>query len=279
MNQIRERIMYHKMRRLAATHPFLCRKHGLLALREVKALLKGREIPDGSEVLRRARIELGMAEPAANSVALRRQTRFSGPWLPARLRRRAIGLAVVLAMLGFFTLTKPGIALAKNIQDIIVRILDGTLLVHNDGAQSGWLIPIDFSALPADLESPEAVAQATGRQILVPDEGDELLWFDAHVVEETALVVRSAYVRSDGKQYTMAQTLHNDQSLWGTGNSTVGGVRTVELGIGVTAYLSAMEDGTAYAEAFGAGYSVNLSSSELSADELLETMQRIRLIG
>ena len=40
-----------------------------------------------------------------------------------------------------------------------------------------------------------------------------------------------------------------------------------------------MEDGTAYAEAFGAGYSVNLSSRELSADELLETMQRIRLIG
>ena len=59
----------------------------------------------------------------------------------------------------------------------------------------------------------------------------------------------------------------------------MGGVRTVELDIGVTAYLSAMEDGTAYAEAFGAGYSVNLSSRELSADELLETMQRIRLIG
>lgn len=279
MNQIREQIIWHKMRRLASTHPFFCRKHGLLSMREAKSLLRGREIPDGSEVLRQARTELGIPEPATNSDELRQQTNFAGLWLPVRLRRWAIGLAVFLAVLGFFTMTKPGIAFAKSIQDMIVRILDGSLLAYNVGTQSGGLVPIDFAALPAEFESPEAVVEATGRQIIVPDEGDELLWFDAHVVEETSLVVRSAYVRSDGKQYTMAQTLHNDQSLWGTGNSTVGGVRTVELGIGVTAYLSAMEDGTAYAEAFGAGYSVNLSSRELSADELLETMQRIRLIG
>ena len=91
--------------------------------------------------------------------------------------------------------------------------------------------------------------------------------------------MRSVYVRADGKQYTVLQCLNNDLSLWGTGNSTVGGVRTVELDIGVTVYLSTMEDGTVYAEAFGSGYTVNLSSTELSADELLETVQGIQLIG
>lgn len=279
MDQIRKQIIWHKMRRLAAEHPFFCRKHGLLSMREAKSLLRGREIPDGSEVLRQARIELGIPEPATNSDELRRQTHFAGPWLPVRLRRWAIGLAVFLAVLGFFTMTKPGIAFAKSIQDIIVRILDGSLLAYNDGPQSGGLVPMDFTALPAELESPEAVAEATGRQIIVPDEGDELLWFETHVVGETMLVMRSAYVRADGKQYTVVQSLNNDLSLWGTGNSTAGGIRTVKLDIGVTAYLSTMEDGTVYAEAFGSGYTVNLSSTELSADELLETVQGIQLIG
>lgn len=279
MNQIREQIIWHKMRRLAATHPFFCRKQGLLSMREAKSLLRGREIPDGSEVLRQARTELGIPEPATNSDELRRQTHFAGLWLPVRLRRWAIGLAVFLAVLGFFTMTKPGIAFAKSIQDIIVRILDGSLLAYNDGPQSGGLVPMDFTALPAELESPEAVAEATGRQIIVPDEGDELLWFETHVAGETMLVMRSAYVRADGKQYTVVQSLNNDLSLWGTGNSTAGGIRTVKLDIGVTAYLSTMEDGTVYAEAFGSGYTVNLSSTELSADELLETVQGIQLIG
>lgn len=116
-------------------------------------MLKDREIPDGSEVLRQTRIELGIPEPATNSDKLRRQTHFAGPWLPVRLRRWAIGLAVFLAVLGFFTMTKPGIAFAKSIQDIIVRILDGSLLAYNDGPQSGGLVPMDFTALPAELES------------------------------------------------------------------------------------------------------------------------------
>ena len=78
MNQIRKQIIWHKMRRLAATHPFFCRKHGLLSMREAKSLLRGREIPDGIEVLRQARIELGIPEPATNSDKPWQRTRFAG---------------------------------------------------------------------------------------------------------------------------------------------------------------------------------------------------------
>lgn len=78
MNQIHEQIIWHKMRRLAAEHPFFCRKHGLLSLSEAKALLKDREIPDGSEVLRQTRIELGIPEPATNSDKPWQRTHFAG---------------------------------------------------------------------------------------------------------------------------------------------------------------------------------------------------------
>ncbi len=67
MRRIREQVIWYRTRRLAAAHPFFHRKNGLLSMREAKALLQGREIPDGHEVLRQARIELSIPELVSNA--------------------------------------------------------------------------------------------------------------------------------------------------------------------------------------------------------------------
>lgn len=67
MSKISEKIIWYRTKRLAAAHPFFQRKNGLLSMREAKALLQGREIPDGHAVLRQARIELGIPEPVSGA--------------------------------------------------------------------------------------------------------------------------------------------------------------------------------------------------------------------
>lgn len=47
MSKIREKIIWYRMKRLAAAHPFFHRKNGLLSMREAKTLLREKEIPDG----------------------------------------------------------------------------------------------------------------------------------------------------------------------------------------------------------------------------------------
>lgn len=246
---------------------------------EAKARLQGREIPDGHEVLRQARVELGIPEPVSNVTISSGKTLFStvsrGRYFV--MRRGLVCLSVLLIIFGFFTMTEAGAALAKGLYNVIISVFDGSLLSRNEGT-TGYVKPIDFAALPAEFESLEAVAEATGRQVVIPVGSDDvLLSFSVHMVGNEALVTRSKYCREDGKQYTISQSLYNDSVLWSRANSTTeDSIDTIELAIGIKAYLSTMEDGTVYAVAFDTGHDINVISTMLSLEELKEVLLNIR---
>ena len=217
MRRIREQVIWYRTKRLAAAHPFFHRKNGLLSMSEAKALLQGREIPDGHEVLRQARIELGIPEPVSGAATSPGKT-FCNTVIRGHsfsLRKGLVCLSVLLIVFGFFTMTEAGAALAKGLYNVIISVFDGSLLSRNDGT-TGYVKPIDFAALPAEFESLEAVAEATGRQVVIPGGSDDvLLSFSVHMVGNETLVIRSKYWREDGKQYTISQSLCNDATFWG----------------------------------------------------------------
>lgn len=280
MSKIREKIIWYRMKRLAAAHPFFHRKNGLLSMREAKTLLREKEIPDGQEVVRRARIELGMSEPVSSATISSGKTLFStvsrGRYFV--LRRGLICLSVLLIVFGLFTMTEAGTAFAKGIYNVIVSVFDGSLLSRNEDA-GGYVKTIDFAALPAEFESLEAVAEATGRQIVIPGSSDStMLSFTAHVIGQKMLVVKSQYI-VDGKEYAIVQSLYNDSAFWGGYYNAADDVITMESGIGITTYLSIMEDETIYAEAFGVGYDINVSSIELPLDDLQEIIGNLEFWG
>ena len=281
MSKIREKIIWYRMKRLAAAHPFFHRKNGLLSMREAKTLLREKEIPDGQEVVRRARIELGIPEPVSSATISSGKTLFStvsrGRYFV--LRRGLICLSVLLIVFGLFTMTEAGTAFAKGIYNVIVSVFDGSLLSRNEDAE-GYVKPIDFTTLPAEFESLEAVAEATGRQIVIPSSSDStMLSFTAHMIGQKMLVVKSQYI-VDGKEYAIVQSLYNDSALWSGANSTTGdSINTIELTIGIKAYLSTMEDGTVYAEAFDTGHDLNISSTMLSVEELKEVIMNLKYVS
>ena len=280
MRRIREQVIWYRTKRLAAAHPFFHRKNGLLSMREAKTLLREKEIPDGQEVVRRARIELGIPEPVSSATISSGKTLFStvsrGRYFV--LRRGLICLSVLLIVFGLFTMTEAGTAFAKGIYNVIVSVFDGSLLSRNEDAE-GYVKPIDFAALPAEFESLEAVAEATGRQIVIPGSSDStMLSFTAHVIGQKMLVVKSQYI-VDGKEYAVVQSLYNDSAFWGGYYNAADDVITMESGIGITTYLSIMEDETIYAEAFGVGYDINVSSIELPLDDLQEIIGNLEFWG
>ena len=281
MRRIREQVIWYRTKRLAAAHPFFHRKNGLLSMSEAKALLREKEIPDGQEVVRRARIELGIPEPVSSATISSGKTLFStvsrGRYFV--LRRGLICLSVLLIVFGLFTMTEAGTAFAKGIYNVIVSVFDGSLLSRNEDAE-GYVKPIDFAALPAEFESLEAVAEATGRQIVIPGSSDStMLSFTAHVIGQKMLVVKSQYI-VDGKEYAVVQSFYNDSALWSGANSTTeDSINTIELAIGIKAYLSTMEDGTVYAEAFDTGHDLNISSTMLSIEELKEVIMNLKYVS
>ena len=281
MSKISEKIIWYRTKRLAAAHPFFQRKNGLLSMREAKALLQGREIPDGHAVLRQARIELGIPEPVSGAATSPGKT-FCNTVIRGHsfsLRKGLVCLSVLLIVFGFFTMTEAGAALAKGLYNVIISVFDGSLLSRNEGT-TGYVKPIDFAALPAEFESLQAVAEATGRQIVIPGSSDDvLLSFSVHIIGDDALVIGSKYARIDGKKYAVVQSLYNDSAFWGGYYNAADDVITMESGIGITTYLSIMEDETIYAEAFGVGYDINVSSIELPLDDLQEIIGNLEFWG
>ena len=281
MRRIREQVIWYRTKRLAAAHPFFHRKNGLLSMREAKALLRGREIRDGHAVLRQARIELGIPEPVSGAATSPGKT-FCNTVIRGHsfsLRKGLVCLSVLLIVFGFFTMTEAGAALAKGLYNVIISVFDGSLLSRNEGT-TGYVKPIDFAALPAEFESLEAVAEATGRQVVIPGGSDDvLLSFSVHIVGDDSLVIRSKYTRTDGKKYAVVQSFYNDSALWGGYYNAADDVITMESGIGITTYLSIMEDETIYAEAFGVGYDINVSSIELPLVDLQEIIGNLEFWG
>lgn len=267
MSGIREGILWYKTRRLAASHPFFRRPKGLLSRREAKRLLGDNTIFDGQAVIQQVRLELGIPMPTAT-----KEPRLGKRGFPPLWRKAAIGLVILLLVVGFFTMTDAGVAFAKKIYRVIVRVTDGLLLAQGESTLDD-AASMDCSSLPAEFESLEAVAAATGREIVIPGSEDVLTSFTVHTPCEDIVVIRSEYSRENGDQYIISQTLHSNVVLWGSANITTEEVTTVESGIDAIAYLSTMVDGMVYAEIYGDCYNVSIRSATIELNELQDIVK------
>lgn len=255
--------IWHRTRRLAKAHPFFGGKGRLLSLRAAKAMLRGRDIPDGSAVILRARAELGMPcrESAAPSPAV-----ASG-----RLRRGLACAFAVLLALCLFAATDTGKVLADEIYGAVAQVFNGYLVAHNINSSDSKAASIDFALLPSEFVSLNDVADTTGRAIIVPDDGSILLSFSVHILGNEQLVVRSKYQTEDNRQFTISQSLYNSETLWSSAASMdESKADRISIKVADQAYISTMEDGTVYVEAFGDGFNMMISSANLSLDELAE---------
>lgn len=255
--------IWYRTRRLAKAHPFFSSKGQLLSLQSAKAMLRGRDIPDGSAVILRARAELGMPcrEPAAPSPAV-----ASG-----RPRRGLACAFAVLLALCLFAATDTGKAMAESIYNAIVEVLNDSLVAHNVNSSDSKAVSIDFASLPSEFISLNDVADATGRAIIVPDDGSILLSFSVHILGNEQLVVRSKYQTEDNRQFTISQSLYNSEALWSSATSAnESKADRISIKVADQAYISTMEDGTVYVEAFDDGFNMMISSASLSLDELAE---------
>lgn len=278
---IQDKIEWRRMKRVAFDHPYFDVKAHHISEHEADRIMRKHQVRNVKEVLRLARIECGIPEPIRNkdshapSVERQRNKRFAAAF---PFRRAIITLVVVLAVACFLALTKPGIALAQEIYEVIVRVFNGTLLVRNKMPDE--ISSIDFSMLPTEYSSLEDVAQTTGRAMIVPSKNDgELSELFVDIMGNEMMMVSTKYISEDGKSFRVAQTLHNDNSLWSGAVSTTDDVlEPLELQLGMTVYFGQMADGTIFAEAHGAGYDLDVFSTDLSIEELREIIERIQIV-
>ena len=183
-----------------------------------------------------------------------------------------------LLVVGFFTMTDAGVAFAKNIYRVIVWVTDGLLLAQGDSALDD-AASIDYSGLPAEFESLEAVAAATGREIVIPGGEDILTSFTVHTPCEDMVVIRSEYSRENGDQYIISQTLYYGGTLWGSAINTTGSISASESGVGAMAYLSTMDDGMVYGEIYADSCSLNISSVTMKLDDLKDILSELKYVS
>ena len=120
--------IWYRIRRLAKAHPFFSSKGRLLSLQSAKAMLRGRDIPDGSAVILRARAELGM--PCRESAAP------SPAGASGRLRRGLACAFAVLLALCLFAATETGKALEEQVYSYTIRLFENRLVTRREGQSS-----------------------------------------------------------------------------------------------------------------------------------------------
>ncbi|MDO4564630.1 MAG: DUF4367 domain-containing protein [Clostridia bacterium] len=270
---IKKRIEWHRMKKIALDHPYFDVKAHRLTCREAEKLLQGHVIPNGRDVLNKVRAELNMPQMPSSAVA-KKGNRSN--FVPSRgLKRLVITFVVLILITAFFAFTPIGNTWAKAIYSVIVQLLEGNLHAHNVEPASE-LQPIDFDNLPEKFSSLEEVAEITNRTLLVPDEGSEPVSIASYMMNESSLVVVAEYSFDNGRLYFITYTLYND-ALWASSiSSTEEELNSITLSNGLDGYIGQMKDGTVYMEAYERGIIINISSVELSLEELQEVALSLR---
>ena len=277
---IRDKIEWHRMKKIAFDHPFFAVSKHVISEREAERLLREHPPLDVKKFLRRARIECGITEPIEDElckdVDLNKRYRWERRTIAPNLRKFIVVFAAVLLITVFFVFTKPGISLAEGIYNIVVKVFNGTLMAQNLEMPSE-VTPLDFSKLQTEFSSLEEIAKATGRAIIVPAESDGELVELSVTTGSTMMVVRSQYAQAGGNTYRIVQTLYNKDVLWADASSlNAEEIISTAQSLGMKIYFGQMIDGTVYATAYGAGFDLNIASTDLSIQELQQIVEQIQ---
>lgn len=196
------------------------------------------------------------------------------PHLGRTARRLLLAAALALAMALFMACTPVGRAMAADIYRVFVEVRDGALRAYGK-VSPDEVEPVDFTNLPSEFESIEQLAEVVVHPIAVPGNDADLISMATYVSSSNGMVVRCKYAQKNGNSFTLKQSLYGPSVSWGSVASTVGEIRTLELDIGITAYVSTMDDGTVYGEAAGADYRIHVSSSSMSLDDMEALMMEL----
>lgn len=269
MEQKRE---WNRLKSAAFDHPFYDKKAHRLSEQEAERMIRSQDLPDGKTVIAEICRKLEIEMPA-DSTEERKE--LINPVVCMRGRRWIAAAAIALLLLCFFTLTKPGIAIAKELSSVIVEWITDQFGARN--AEPENVAPIDFSTLPAEFEDIHAVARATGRtltELCAPNYA--LAEMVAMVREPNSITVRMKY-RDGEKQVMLTQQLYNSDISWGE-SINMKKAEEIESSIGKLFLVGITTDDTVAAMAYENGYVINLQSNSLSAVEiegLLASLEKV----
>lgn len=212
----------------------------------------------------------------SNEVIASRRTSFFGH-MPRFLRRTVVVFVAVILLVAFFTLTKPGIALAQSIYRIVVNIVDGNLRAKQLGRSEG-LSPIDFEHIPDQISSLEEATEAIGRPVAtLKSDKLELTSIQLHVIDGVMVMVRSKFQMGD-RPLSLIQTFFEENQSWGSVVGVADELVEIKLQDGDTMYFGYMEDGTAFGEAYSKLYNISLVSMDISVVELIALANNLSFI-
>lgn len=269
MEQKRE---WNRLKSAAFDHPFYDKKAHRLSEQEAERMIRSRDLPDGktviAEICRKHEIEI-----PADSTEERKELITPAVWM--RGRRWIAAAAIALLLLCFFTLTKPGIAIAKELSSVIVEWITGQFGARN--AEPVDAAPIDFSSLPAEYENIRAVAKATGRDLVELNDPDYALEEMKVIIRGTnAITVRMKYINGKN-QVMLSQYIYNEGVSWGA-SINMEKAEEKESSVGKMFLVGVTTDGDALAMVCEDAYGISLGSASLSVAEinaLLASLEKV----
>jgi hypothetical protein len=207
-----------------------------------------------------------------------KQNIFSSITIVPRFLRRAVAVLIAIAILtGFFTLTKPGAAMAQAIYRIVVVLFDGQLTAQQNMSPDD-LPAIDFENIPEQFESLEQAARLIGRPVASIEYEDVVLVdTSTYLVDGMMVTLKTQYQINDSVLY-LTQVFYNGASTWGSVVGTDAIELVTELQDGNVMYIGYMDDGTVFGNAYSKSYNISVASTDMDARKLFDVVTEMRFI-
>ena len=195
---------------------------------------------------------------------------------PKIIRRALAAIIILLSLTTFFTMTKPGVALAKAAYKIIVKLIDGTLVAQ--GSTPDDLPPINFESIPEQFDSLDEASSIIGRPVAsVEYEDAVLVSIEVYYVQDLTVTLRSQYQIEENTLY-LTQVFYVNHTSWGSAVGTDHIECETELQDGNMMYIGYMDDGTTFGNAYSENYNISVMSTSIDVSELVRITSEMQFI-
>ena len=197
--------------------------------------------------------------------------------MPRSLRRAVAVLIAIVILTGFFTMTKPGIAMAQAVYRIVVVLLNGQLIAQQNMPPDD-ISPIDFENIPKQFESLEQAARLIGRPVASIEYEDAVLVdISTNLADGIMVMLKTQYQINDSVLY-LTQVFYDGVTSWGSVVGTDAIELITELQDGNVMYIGYMHDGTVYGNAYSKSYNISVTSNDIDARKLSDVVMEMRFI-
>ena len=173
-------------------------------------------------------------------------------------------------------MTKPGVALAKAAYEIIVKLIDGTLVAQ--GRTPDDLPPINFESIPEQFDSLDQASSIIGRPVASIEYEDAVLVdISTNLADGIMVMLKTQYQINDSVLY-LTQVFYDGVTSWGSVVGTDAIELTTELQDGNVMYIGYMQDGTVYGNAYSKCYNISVTSNDIDARKLSDVVMEMRFI-